>query len=129
MVNGPAPGDVILSRFQVREVLALYVPIAETRSIIGVVCLTVQIDISVILKDLDHLIPNIHVACTAAINADDRFGMEFVRIPKRSFSCQNQLSLSILRRASVRGKELPEVLKKALERQAGGLTLEVEPIA
>lgn len=33
--------------------------------------------------------------------------------------------LGILRRASVRGKELPEVLKKALERQAGGLTLEV----
>ena len=34
--------------------------------------------------------------------------------------------LGILRRASVRGKELPEVLKRALERQAGGLTLEVE---
>ena len=34
--------------------------------------------------------------------------------------------LGILRRASARGKELPEVLKKALERQAGGLTLEVE---
>ena len=33
--------------------------------------------------------------------------------------------LGILRRASARGKELPEVLKKALERQAGGLTLEV----
>ena len=31
--------------------------------------------------------------------------------------------LGILRRASARGKELPEVLKKALERQAGGLTL------
>ena len=37
--------------------------------------------------------------------------------------------LGILRRASVRGKELPEVLKKALERQAGGLTIEVEPSA
>jgi hypothetical protein len=37
--------------------------------------------------------------------------------------------LGILRRASVRGKELPDVLKKALERQAGGLTLEVEPSA
>ena len=37
--------------------------------------------------------------------------------------------LGILRRASARGKELPEVLKKALERQAEGLTLEVEPIA
>ena len=37
--------------------------------------------------------------------------------------------LGILRRASVRGKELPEVLRKALERQAGGLTLEVEPSA
>ena len=36
--------------------------------------------------------------------------------------------LGILRRASVRGKELPEVLRKALERQAGGLTLEVEDI-
>ena len=36
--------------------------------------------------------------------------------------------LGILRRASVRGKELPEVLKKALERQADGLTLEVEDI-
>ena len=34
--------------------------------------------------------------------------------------------LGILRRASARGKELPEVLKKALERQAGGLTLEAE---
>ena len=34
--------------------------------------------------------------------------------------------LGILRRASARGKELPDVLKKALERQAGGLTLEVE---
>ena len=34
--------------------------------------------------------------------------------------------LGILHRASVRGKELPEVLKKALERQAGGLTLEIE---
>lgn len=36
--------------------------------------------------------------------------------------------LGILRRASVRGKELPEVLRKALERQADGLTLEVEDI-
>ena len=34
--------------------------------------------------------------------------------------------LGILRRASARGKELPEVLRKALERQADGLTLEVE---
>ena len=34
--------------------------------------------------------------------------------------------LGKLRRASARGKELPEVLKKALERQAGRLTLEVE---
>ena len=33
--------------------------------------------------------------------------------------------LGILRRASVRGKELPEVLKTALERQAEGLTLEI----
>lgn len=32
----------------------------------------------------------------------------------------------ILRRASARGKELPPVLKMALERQANGLTLEVE---
>ena len=36
--------------------------------------------------------------------------------------------LGILRRASVRGKELPEVLRKALERQAAGLTLEVETV-
>ena len=35
----------------------------------------------------------------------------------------------ILRRASARGKELPEVLRKALERQAGSLTLEIEPTA
>ena len=35
--------------------------------------------------------------------------------------------LGILRRASARGKELPEVLKLALERQANGLTVEVEP--
>ena len=34
--------------------------------------------------------------------------------------------LGILRRASVRGKELPEVLKKALERQAGDLLAEIE---
>ena len=34
--------------------------------------------------------------------------------------------LGILRRASARGKELPEVLRKALERQANGLTLEVQ---
>ena len=34
--------------------------------------------------------------------------------------------LGILRRAAARGKELPEVLRKALERQAEGLTLEVE---
>ena len=34
--------------------------------------------------------------------------------------------LGILRRASVRGKELPEVLKKALERQANGLMVKVE---
>ena len=34
--------------------------------------------------------------------------------------------LGILRRASARGKELPEVLKKALKRQAEGLTLEME---
>ena len=34
--------------------------------------------------------------------------------------------LGILRRASARGKELPEVLRKALERQADGLTIEVE---
>ena len=32
-------------------------------------------------------------------------------------------------RASARGKELPEVLRKALERQADGLTLEIEPTA
>ena len=34
--------------------------------------------------------------------------------------------LGILRRASVRGKELQEVLRKAQERQAGGLTIELE---
>ena len=34
--------------------------------------------------------------------------------------------LGILHRASARGKELPEVLRKALERQAEGLTIEVE---
>ena len=36
--------------------------------------------------------------------------------------------LGILRRASARGKELPPVLKVALERQANGLTPEVESI-
>ena len=35
--------------------------------------------------------------------------------------------LGILRRASARGKELPEVLRKALERQAQGLTVEISP--
>ena len=35
--------------------------------------------------------------------------------------------LGILRRASVRGKELPEVLRRALERQAEGLTVEIGP--
>ena len=34
--------------------------------------------------------------------------------------------LGILRRASARGKELPPVLKRALERQAGDLLLEVD---
>ena len=47
-------------------------------------------------------------------------------VPEKYFlspkACQG-----ILRRASARGKELPEVLKKALERQANGLTLEIEP--
>ena len=45
-------------------------------------------------------------------------------VPRRYYlsptACQG-----ILRRASARGKELPEVLKKALERQAQGLTLEI----
>ena len=49
-------------------------------------------------------------------------------VPERYFlspkACQG-----ILRRASARGKELPEVLRKALERQADGLTLEIEPTA
>jgi len=36
--------------------------------------------------------------------------------------------LGILRRASMRGKKLPEVLKKALERQAGDLLAEIEPM-
>ena len=35
--------------------------------------------------------------------------------------------LGILRRASARGKELPEVLRRALERQAQGLTVEIGP--
>ena len=35
--------------------------------------------------------------------------------------------LGILRRASARGKELPEVLRRALERQAEGLTVEIGP--
>ena len=46
-------------------------------------------------------------------------------VPQRYYlspkACQG-----ILRRAAVRGKELPDVLKKALERQAGGLTLEID---
>ena len=45
-------------------------------------------------------------------------------VPRRYYlsptACQG-----ILRRASARGKELPEVLKRALERQAQGLTLEI----
>ena len=44
----------------------------------------------------------------------------------RKYYLSPKACLGILRRASARGKELPEVLKKALERQAGGLTLEVE---
>ena len=47
----------------------------------------------------------------------------------KSETTKRQACLGILRRASVRGKELPDVLKKALERQAGGLTLEIEPTA
>ena len=47
------------------------------------------------------------------------------KVPEKYFLSQ-KACLGILRRASVRGKELPAVLKKALERQAGGLTLEVE---
>ncbi len=49
------------------------------------------------------------------------------RVPEKYYlspkACQG-----ILRRASARGKELPEVLRKALERQAAGLTLEVETV-
>ena len=49
------------------------------------------------------------------------------RVPEKYYlspkACQG-----ILRRASARGKELPEVLRKALERQAVGLTLEVETV-
>ena len=37
--------------------------------------------------------------------------------------------LGILRRAAVRGKERADVVKKAVERQAGVLTLEIEPTA
>ena len=77
------------------QVLALHISVAETRSIIGVVCLAVQIYIPVILKDLDHLIPDIHVVYTAAIDSDDGFGMKFVRIPERSFFHKYQLSLPI----------------------------------
>ena len=48
-------------------------------------------------------------------------------VPQRYYlspkACQG-----ILRRAAVRGKELPDVLKKALERQAGDLVLEIEPM-
>ena len=51
-----------------------------------------------------------------------------VEVPEKYY-LSPKACLGILRRASVRGKELPEVLKKALERQAGGLTLEIEPTA
>ena len=47
------------------------------------------------------------------------------KVPAKYFLSQ-KACLGILRRASVRGKELPAVLKRALERQADGLTLEVE---
>ena len=46
----------------------------------------------------------------------------------RKYYLSPKACLGILRRASVRGKALPEVLKKALERQADGLTVEVEDI-
>lgn len=49
-----------------------------------------------------------------------------VNVPEKYYLSQRACQ-GILRRASERGKELPEVLKKALERQAGGLTLEVSP--
>lgn len=50
-----------------------------------------------------------------------------VRAPEK-FYLSPKACLGILRRASARGKDLPEVLKTALERQAAGLTLEVEDI-
>ena len=46
----------------------------------------------------------------------------------RKFYLSPKACLGILRRAAVRGKELPEVLKKALERQAGDLLMEIEPM-
>jgi hypothetical protein len=64
--------------------------------------------------------------CPSAENASTLSQILQANVPEK-YCLSQKACLGILRRASVRGKELPDVLKKALERQAGGLTLEVEP--
>ena len=72
MIYRSAPCDMVLAWFQIWEVLALHISITEAGGIIGVVGLTVQIDITVIGKDADGLVPDIHVASAGAIHTDQR---------------------------------------------------------
>ncbi len=76
---------MILARIQVREILAFHITVAEAGCVVGIVGLTVQIDITVILEDLDHLIPDIYISFTAAIHADERLGVKIKWILNRRF--------------------------------------------
>ena len=53
MVYRSAPCDMVLAGFQIREVVALHISVTEAGSIIGVVGLTVQINITVVSQDAD----------------------------------------------------------------------------
>ena len=52
MIYRSAPCDMVLSWFQIREVITLHISVAEAGGIIGIVGLTVQIDIAVVGKVL-----------------------------------------------------------------------------
>ena len=64
----------------------------------------------------------------ASPNAEQESTLSEILLAKapEKYSLSPKACLGILRRASARGKELPEVLKKALERQAGDLMVEIE---
>ena len=67
-------------------------------------------------------------ACPNAAAESSLSQILMAQVPQKYYlspkACQG-----ILRRASERGKELPVVLRKALERQANGLTLEIRQLS